>query len=41
MPGFTTVENVSGWKDNNIRYLHGIAGLIMVLLGLAMVLGLI
>jgi cytochrome c biogenesis protein CcdA len=39
--GFTTVENVSGWKEKNIRYLHGIAGIIMILLGLAMVLGLI
>ena len=36
---FTTVENVSGWKDKNIRYLHLISGLIIFLLGLAMVLG--
>jgi cytochrome c biogenesis protein CcdA len=39
--GFTTVENVSGWKERNIRYLHGVAGLVMILLGLAMVFGLI
>jgi len=39
--GFTTVENVSGWKDRNIRYLHLIAGIIMFLLGVAMLFGLI
>lgn len=37
--GFTTVENVSGWKEKNIRYLHLIAGLIIFGLGIAMVLG--
>jgi len=37
--GITTVENVSGWKDRNIRYLHLVAGTIMVLLGLAMIAG--
>jgi cytochrome c biogenesis protein CcdA len=39
--GFTTVENVSGWKERNIRYLHLIAGIILVLLGIAMILGLV
>jgi len=39
--GFTTVENVSGWKERNIRYLHLIAGVILVLLGIAMILGLV
>ncbi|KYK27170.1 hypothetical protein AYK26_00555 [Euryarchaeota archaeon SM23-78] len=39
--GFTTVENVSGWKDKNIRYLHLVAGIILFLLGLAMILGLV
>ena len=39
--GFTTVENVSGWKDKNIRWLHLVAGIIMFLLGLAMMLGLV
>jgi cytochrome c biogenesis protein CcdA len=38
--GFTTVENVSGWKERNIRYLHLIAGIILILLGIAMILGL-
>lgn len=37
--GFTTVENVSGWKERNIRYLHLIAGTVMFLLGIAMVMG--
>ena len=37
--GFTTVENVSGWKERNIRYLHLIAGIILVLLGIAMLAG--
>lgn len=37
--GFTTVESVSGWKEKNIKYLHLIAGLIILGLGIAMVLG--
>ncbi len=37
--GFTTVESVSGWKEKNIRYLHLIAGIIILLLGIAMVMG--
>lgn len=37
--GFTTVENVSGWKEKNIRHLHLIAGLIIFGLGIAMFLG--
>ena len=39
--GFAKVEDVSGWKENNIRYLHLIAGIIMFALGIAMVLGLV
>ncbi|MEE9323534.1 MAG: hypothetical protein V3U72_03225 [Candidatus Aenigmarchaeota archaeon] len=39
--GYTTVENVSGWKERNIRYLHLIAGIVMFLLGVAMLFGLI
>ena len=34
--GFTTVENVSGWKDKNIKYLHLISGAVMVGLGIYM-----
>jgi len=37
--GFTTVENVAGWKEENIRYLHLVAGVIILGLGLMMVLG--
>jgi len=37
--GFAKIEDVNGWKDKNIRYLHLITGLIMFALGLAMVLG--
>ncbi|MCD6414975.1 MAG: hypothetical protein J7L23_05110 [Candidatus Diapherotrites archaeon] len=37
--GFTTVKDVSGWKDKNIRYLHLVEGAIMAGLGLAMFMG--
>ncbi|MBD3310303.1 hypothetical protein GF351_03735 [Candidatus Woesearchaeota archaeon] len=37
--GFAKVEDVSGWKEKNIRYLHLIAGVIMFGLGLAMLFG--
>ena len=37
--GFVAVEDVSGWKEKNIRYLHLVAGLIIFGLGAAMVLG--
>jgi len=37
--GFTTVENVSGWKERNIRYLHLIAGILLFLVGLALLTG--
>jgi len=39
--GISTVENVSEWKEKNIRKLHLVAGLIMFLLGIAMFLGLV
>ncbi len=39
--GFAKVEDVSGWKEKNIRHLHLIAGIIMFLLGVAMVLGMV
>jgi len=39
--GFARVEDVSGWKEKNIRNLHLIAGIIMFALGVAMFLGLI
>jgi hypothetical protein len=37
--GMATVENVSEWKDKNIKYLHLVAGIIISLLGIAMLLG--
>ncbi len=37
--GFTTVESVAGWKDKNIRYLHLVAGIIILGLGIMMFLG--
>ena len=37
--GLTKVENVSGWKDKNIRKLHLVSGTIILLLGIAMIAG--
>ena len=37
--GFTRVEDVSGWKERNIRKLHLIAGMLLFLVGLALILG--
>ncbi len=39
--GYTTVEDVTGWKEKNIRLLHLIAGLILFVLGIAMFLGIV
>lgn len=39
--GMKKVDDVSGWKDRNIRYLHLVSGMIMLLLGIAMVTGLV
>jgi len=39
--GISTVENVSEWKEKNIKKLHLIAGFIMFSLGIAMVSGLV
>jgi len=35
--GFTTVDRVYGWREKNIRLLHLIAGILLVLIGLALV----
>ncbi|NOX71528.1 MAG: hypothetical protein GXO64_02405 [Candidatus Micrarchaeota archaeon] len=35
--GISTVQDVSGWKEKNIKYLHLIAGALMVIIGLAIV----
>lgn len=37
--GIAKVDEVSGWKDRNIRLLHLIAGLLLFLVGLAILLG--
>ena len=37
--GISKVEDVSGWKDRNIRKLHLVAGIIMFALGVGLVLG--
>ncbi len=37
--GFAKVEEVSGWKERNIRYLHLIAGLLLFLVGLSLLMG--
>jgi len=39
--GFAKVEDVSGWREKNIRKLHLISGIIMLALGVFMALGLI
>ena len=37
--GFAKIEDVSGWRKKNIKYLHLAAGLIILGLGMAMVFG--
>jgi cytochrome c biogenesis protein CcdA len=37
--GFTTAENVSQWKERNVRILHLIAGILLFGIGLAILLG--
>jgi len=37
--GLARVEDVSGWKEKNIRKLHLIAGILLFLVGLAILLG--
>jgi len=37
--GYTTVDKVTGWKEENIKYLHLVAGIVLGLLGIAMLLG--
>ena len=39
--GFASVEKATAWKDNNIRVLHLIAGLVMLILGILVVTGLV
>jgi len=37
--GFAKVEDVSGWKERNIKYLHLIAGMLILAIGVAMLFG--
>lgn len=37
--GYTSVENVSGWKERNIKILHLIAGGLLFLVGLCLLMG--
>ncbi|MEM4152533.1 MAG: hypothetical protein QXK80_00210 [Candidatus Pacearchaeota archaeon] len=37
--GFTTIDVVYGWRERNIRVLHLIAGIILVIIGLALLFG--
>lgn len=39
--GFARVQDVSGWKERNIKKLHLIAGILLFLVGLGLLLGLI
>lgn len=37
--GFTTVDNVYGWREKNLRLLHLIAGVILVAIGVLLLVG--
>lgn len=37
--GFTEVDRVSGWKDRNVRFLHLIAGVLLLSVGIALLMG--
>jgi len=37
--GFTKVQDVSGWKERNIKNLHLIAGILLFLVGVALLMG--
>ena len=37
--GLTSVEKVSGWKEKNIRWLHLVAGLLLIGVGIALFFG--
>jgi cytochrome c biogenesis protein CcdA len=39
--GLSSTDNLAGWKDRNIKYIHLAAGIIMLFLGIAMILGLV
>jgi hypothetical protein len=37
--GFTTAENVAQWRDKNVRIMHLIAGFLLLLVGIALLVG--
>ena len=37
----TSIEKVSGWKERNIRYLHLIESLVLLILGILMITGIL
>jgi cytochrome c biogenesis protein CcdA len=37
--GFKKVEEVSGWKEKNIKKLHLVAGILLLAIGILMLLG--
>jgi len=37
--GFAKIDEVSGWKEENIKWLHLIAGILLFLVGLGLLLG--
>ena len=37
--GFAKVQEVSGWKDKNIKFLHLIAGILLFMVGVALLMG--
>jgi cytochrome c biogenesis protein CcdA len=39
--GFTTVDSVYGWREKNLRLLHLIAGIILLLMGILILFGVI
>ena len=39
--GFSTVDNVYGWREKNIRILHLVSGVILVAIGIALLFGLL
>ncbi len=37
--GFAKIQDVSGWKDRNIKWLHLIAGILLFVVGLSLLMG--
>ena len=39
--GVSSVEDVAGWKDKNIKYIHLVTGLLLIALGILIFTGLL